>query len=101
MTSPKCEKQIVQDVPRLAHQVAAAGNAIMLRLEPNCTDGAPEQGGGQGTLRSAHAVTDSRQSPGGSHTHPPTAANLTTDKRTASMTRHHGEHRPPPHRHPI
>ena len=63
MTSPKCEKQIVQDVPRLAHQVAAAGNAIMLRLEPNCTDGAPEQGGG---LRwSAHAVTDSRQSPGG------------------------------------
>ena len=31
----------VQDVPRrrrTAHQVAAAGNAIMLRPKPNCTD---------------------------------------------------------------
>ena len=50
-----------------AHQVVA-GNAIMLRPEPNCTDDQQRgdvqrrQGGGGGV--SARAVTDSRQSPG-------------------------------------
>ena len=64
-------KQGVQDVPRSpAHQVA--GNAIMLRPEPNCTDhrrcgdqrgDVQRQRGGGGV--SARPVTDSRQSPGG------------------------------------
>ena len=68
----------VQDVPRrrrTAHQVATAGNAIMLRPKPNCTDHRcgdrgdvhyqqqHQQRGGSGAA--ARAVTDSRQSPGG------------------------------------
>ena len=64
-------KQGVQDLPRSpAHQVA--GNAIMLRPGPNCTDHRRcgdqrgdvhrRRGGGGGV--SARAVTDSRQSPG-------------------------------------
>ena len=59
----------VQDVPRrTAHQVAAPGNAIMLRPEPNCTSPmwrprrCTPAAGGSGAAR---AVTDSRQSPGG------------------------------------